>query len=103
MAIYRGYRYQAAGPLVVTKDGKAFSPARSQKVWNHSPDGFQWGYGGSGPAQLALAILLDVTNDEELSVWLHQAFKRNFVAGFGEGWAMTSDGILEWVQNQPKH
>ncbi len=26
---------------------------------NHSPDGFSWGYGGSGPAQLALAILAD--------------------------------------------
>jgi hypothetical protein len=23
---------------------------------NHSPDGFQWGYAGSGPAQLALAL-----------------------------------------------
>ena|SRR3990167_5543552 len=27
-------------------------------VRNHSPDGFTWGYGGSGPAQLALAMLL---------------------------------------------
>lgn len=26
---------------------------------NHSPTGFAWGYGGSGPAQLALAILAD--------------------------------------------
>ena len=24
---------------------------------NHSPTGFAWGYGGSGPSQLALAIL----------------------------------------------
>jgi len=28
-------------------------------LWNHSPDGFEWGYGGSGPAQLALAIYQD--------------------------------------------
>lgn len=26
---------------------------------NHSPAGLNWGYGGSGPAQLALAILAD--------------------------------------------
>lgn len=26
----------------------------------HSPDGFEWGYTGSGPADLALAILQDV-------------------------------------------
>lgn len=31
-------------------DGKYLSPKRSQKVYNHSPDGFNWGYTGSGPA-----------------------------------------------------
>ena len=25
---------------------------------NHSPTGFEWGYGGSGPSQLAFCILL---------------------------------------------
>lgn len=25
----------------------------------HSPDGFEWGYGGSGPSDLALSILAD--------------------------------------------
>lgn len=39
-------------------NGQLLDPAESQKVHNHSPDGFNWGYGGSGPAQLALAIAL---------------------------------------------
>lgn len=26
---------------------------------NHSPDGFNWSYGGSGPAQLAFCIVLE--------------------------------------------
>ena len=39
-------------------DGKPLSPRPSLEIVNHSPDGFNWGYGGSGPAQLALAILL---------------------------------------------
>lgn len=34
------------------------SPDQSLRFRNHSPDGFEWSYGGSGPAQLALAILL---------------------------------------------
>lgn len=38
--------------------GALLSPRND--VRNHSPDGFQWGYGGSGPAQLALALCLDV-------------------------------------------
>lgn len=41
-------------------DGKELHPNQSQGWRNHSPDGFAWGYGGSGPAQLALAILLKV-------------------------------------------
>lgn len=51
-------------------------PAPSQALRNHSPEGFSWGYDGSGPAQLALAILLDYTGDEELALWHYQAFVR---------------------------
>jgi hypothetical protein len=97
MPIYRGYRYQEAGPLVVTKDGKPLSPGPSQKVFNHSPNGFQWGYGGSGPAQLALALLLDATGDPDLSVRLHQRFKRHFVATWGEKWQISTDEIETWL------
>jgi hypothetical protein len=48
----------AVQPGKVWLNGKPLNPAPSQKVVNHSPDGFAWGYAGSGPAQLALAILL---------------------------------------------
>jgi len=41
-------------------DNKELSPEKSQAVQNYSPDGFAWGYGGSGPAQLALAICLEI-------------------------------------------
>lgn len=30
----------------------------------HSPDGFAWGYGGSGPTELSRAILFDVFGEE---------------------------------------
>jgi len=41
-------------------NGKELDPKPSQKFRNHSPTGFAWGYGGSGPTQLALAVLLEV-------------------------------------------
>ena len=44
-------------------------------LFNHSPTGFEWGYGGSGPAQLALAILAERLSDDAMAVRLHQAFK----------------------------
>jgi hypothetical protein len=50
-------------PVLV--DGEPLDPAASRKVYNHSPDGFAWGYNGSGPAQLALAILMRHTDADQ--------------------------------------
>ncbi len=98
MSIYKGYRTQDCGPLLVTKDREVLSPKPSQKLCNHSPDGFQWGYGGSGPAQLALALLLDASGDSDRALAGHQAFKRAFVAGWGEKWEITTEEILAWLK-----
>ena len=46
-------------------DGQWLDPRPSQKVRNHSPDGFSWGCGGSGPSQLALAIVLKLTGKSD--------------------------------------
>ncbi|MEW6657400.1 MAG: DUF6166 domain-containing protein [Thermodesulfobacteriota bacterium] len=45
-------------------NGKPLPLAPSLKIRNHSPTGFSWGYLGSGPSQLALAILLDLYGPE---------------------------------------
>jgi hypothetical protein len=57
MSTYKGKRDPAdrLGETTVTVDGKPL-PLRLD-LRNHSPTGFEWGYTGSGPAQLALAIL----------------------------------------------
>ncbi len=60
-------------------NGKKLAPARSINLVNHSPDGFAWGYGGSGPAQLALAILLEYMS-EDFARANYQKFKAEFVA-----------------------
>lgn len=54
--IYRGYRDES-GAARVTVNGATLPPRHDLR--NHSPDGFEWGYSGSGPAQLALAIVAD--------------------------------------------
>ena len=70
----------------------------SLALFNHSPDGFQWSYHGSGPAQLALAILLDLTENQKLSVRLHQEFKRHFIATAGKHLMITEPEIWDWLQ-----
>lgn len=47
---------------------------------NHSPDGFRWGYGGSGPAQLALALCADATGDDNIASAIYQDFKEAVIA-----------------------
>lgn len=67
-------------PGTVVVDGIQLDPRPSQALRNHSPDGFAWGYGGSGPAQTALAILLHVSRDPDIAERHYQAFKWEHVA-----------------------
>lgn len=72
----------------------------------HSPTGLEWGYGGSGPADLALSILCDYFDEprvkekfEGTMSWrLHQPFKRTFVGSFDrEKWELTEVEIDRWI------
>lgn len=66
--IYVGSRSggPGSGTVAVREHGGTTSgvtlPPRND-VRNHSPDGLEWGYGGSGPGQLALALLLHALNE----------------------------------------
>ena len=55
----------------------------SLEIADHSPDGFNWGYNGSGAAQLALGILYEVTEDAALARSYYQFFKADHVSRWG--------------------
>lgn len=60
MKTYVGQRLdEGCEVYVVGDDGKRYPLPLFKEIRNHSPTGFEWGYNGSGPAQLALAILAD--------------------------------------------
>jgi hypothetical protein len=80
-------------------DGEELKPAESQELVNHSPDGFNWGYGGSGSAQLALAILLKLTDDPSRALELYQAFKWEFVATEDE-LRIPIEKVKDWIRQQ---
>ncbi len=77
-------------------DGQPVSAERSLKVSNHSPTGFSWGYPGSGPAQLALAILLRYLPESE-AVAFYQDFKFKFIANLPQTDFETRIDIREWI------
>ena len=62
----------------------------------HSPDGFNWGYGGSGPAELARCLLLEVTGDGDRVDCCYQDFKWEFVSNWNDDWEMYAHEIHEW-------
>lgn len=79
--LYSGIR-RANGPSVAVLfegNGPRHLNPRNDLA-NHSPDGFEWGYAGSGPAQLALAILADATGDDSFALAHYQAFKSDIIA-----------------------
>ena len=66
---------------------------------SHSPAEFEWGYGGSGPAQLALAILADHCGNDQEAFNLYQRFKWAVIAKLPRhGWTLTSREINQVLQ-----
>ncbi len=84
------------GGFNVYVDGRPLSPKESQSIINHSPDGFSWGYGGSGPAQLALAILL-LFCEKETATTLYQDFKWEVIAKLPPNFELTDEFINDWI------
>lgn len=89
-----GYR----DTLEVFVDAMPLEILRSQKLKHHS-DQFCWNYHGSGPAQLALALLLDfgAKNNEALS-W-YQGLKRDIVANLPDAdFEIPMSRVSDWLQ-----
>ena len=64
----------------------------------HSPTGIEWGYGGSGPADLALSVLLALT-DEQAANALYHRFKHEVVAAVPEdGGVLRAADVRRWVK-----
>lgn len=100
--IYKGtHSDEGIGPgrVVYVDKGEEYSLPPRNDLYNHSPDGFNWGYGGSGPGQLALALCahnlgLDMPQEEadQLALTVYQKVKWHTSALWASGkeWAITA-------------
>lgn len=84
MTVYKGSPRQCAGSVSVVGSAGIARPLEHHV--RHSPDGFAWGYGGSGPSELARCILLDHFDDGD----------HGCEGCGGRGWnlGIESDGML---------
>ena len=87
-----------ANTRTVLIDGQPFGIDESLQVRNASPTGFNWGYGGSGPAQLALAIcLLYLPAPKALAA--HQLFKWQIVCNLEPDFELDGKELEHWFKN----
>jgi hypothetical protein len=90
--VYRCPGTQVVYASVTITNNGFFQPAydlpKRFDLRNHSPTGFEFGFEGSGPAQLALALLADAFGDDYARE-AYQEFKREVIAhlvGNGHHW-----------------
>jgi hypothetical protein len=77
----------------VSRPNKSPYPLQErQDIINHSPTGIAWGYGGSGPAQCAFAILMDYFQSEAAARALYQRFKFKVIAALPQNSRWTLNG-----------
>jgi hypothetical protein len=111
--LFKGWRY-GIQPLDTSSDNKVVFSVDKGESWAnlpmcldkvyHSPTGFSWGYHGSGPAQLAFAILDKYFNGQETHFVesVYQKFKQEFVATWkGDSWELNSKDVEMWILSLP--
>ena len=113
--VYRGIRQAPDGGwdesevLVCDGDGEVLHPLRHHR--RHSPDGFSWGYGGSGPMELARCILIDHFGLHSRAQRNHPSFElpvrvgdflRDVTSQLDQksDWQLTNVQIERWIQAQ---
>ena len=100
MKTYTGSRTEN-GCAVVVSDGdscRGLDPRLDLRT--HSPTGFEWGYGGSGPAQLALALAADALGDDEAALGVYQRLKFRLVGRLpADGWTLTAGELADALRS----
>lgn len=95
---YVGMRVDGTPVVLNLTEHQHLTPDRSLDLVQHCPAGFDWGYTGSGPAQLACALLLDYYDDESVARQHYIQFRDTVVSqlvcnGLADCWHLTGDDI----------
>lgn len=90
------------GTVVVTSTADRGATAKPLNprldLISKSPTGFAWGFAGSGPHQLAVALLADAIGDDRVALALMSPFAHRVLASIpaDEPWSM-SDTVVRSV------
>lgn len=96
MKTYTGTR--TIDGLVVMVDGVTLPDHRTIKQYTDT--GFEWGYPGDSPRQLALAILFDHLGVASEAISAVETFMKKVVAVLDNDWVLTSEQIASQLKSQ---
>ena len=105
---FKGYRQGQSGGacLVTVKDeygdeSVLAMPRLSRRESRHSPDGFQFGYSGSGPTELARAILVHLypKDDRVRHPRCYRSFRDTFLSGIkADCFTLEEEVVRGWYE-----
>lgn len=99
---YKGHLFRTPKggfAVVVSQGNRKYDLPPRNDLRNHSPDGFAWGYYGSGPAQLALALASDVLQDDRKAAEVYQALKESLVGHLPKDreWEISEQEVRKYI------
>ena len=100
MKIYEGAR--TIDGIRVLVDGKPLDERTDIRLFSTS--GFEWTYAGNAPRQLALALLANYLNDDDMALQLSESFMNTVVTDLDNDWKLTGDEVatvLESLGSEP--
>lgn len=95
---FRG-TYRNGNPVVL-KNREVLTPDASRRILDLNPDGFEWGHNGSGPSQLALALLLESTGNPTMAKNMYFMLKGDVISKLSREWIMSQEFLQAWVSHR---
>ena len=95
MKIYEGSR--TIDGIRVTVDGQPLEDRTD--IMRFSSTGFEWTYAGDAPRQLALALLANHLEDDDIALQLSESFMNAVVTDFDNDWKLTGDEIATALES----
>jgi hypothetical protein len=90
---FHGRRHNHATIVEIVEGPRKRDLPMHLAVRNHSPCGFEWGYLGSGPAQLALAMCIELVGAVRAQR-VYQHVKERLIAPLtGDDWSLSGDDV----------
>ena len=99
MIEYRGYTAEHNRRVIEKKVNGEWIPVRDRTDLHKLTQQFNWGpLSDQGGLRTSLALLCDLTNDDQLSLRLMRIFKRRVLPSYTPEWRTNQECLMRFVE-----